>query len=113
MRSLWAIALCTLRGTIRARGVWILAALLATLVIALPLTLQGDGTPAGQARVLIGFTLGAVSAVLSLAALGSGCAAVALEIQNRQIHQLVTKPVRPLTLWLGKWLGLMLLQAAM
>ena len=43
----------------------------------------------------------------------AGCAAVSLEIQERQIHLIVTKPVRRAQIWLGKWLGLLILNAAL
>jgi len=111
MRSVWAMAVVTLRGAVRSRVVLTLLILLAAAVIGLPMTVEGDGTLAGKAHILVGFTLGAVGAVVGLTALWSGCAAVSSEVADHRIHLLVTKPVRPVQVWLGKWLGLLLLQA--
>jgi ABC-type transport system involved in multi-copper enzyme maturation permease subunit len=81
-------------------------------IVALPLTIKGDGTLTGAVQVLLRYTLGAVTIILSIATLWAGCAAIALEVQDRQIHLLVTKPVQRAQIWLGKWLGLLLLNAA-
>lgn len=110
MRRIAAIAGLTMRGAVRSRIVGILALTLAGMVIGLPLTVSGDGTLEGHLQVLLGFSLGAVGGLLGLAAVGSGCGAMAMDIQDRKIQLLATKPVRPLEIWLGKALGLLLLQ---
>jgi len=113
MHKIVAIAWVTVRGAIRSRVVLTLTGVLVAVVIGFPLMVRGDGTLAGHVQILIGFTLRAVGFILGLAAVGSGCGAFALEIQNRQIQLLVTKPVRPIEIWLGKALGLILLQGVL
>lgn len=110
MRRIAAIAGLTIRGAVRSRAVPVLAFALALAVVGLPLTVAGDGTLEGHVQVLLGFSLGAVGGLLGLAAAGSGCGTMALDIRERKIHLLVTKPVRPLEIWLGRALGLAAVQ---
>lgn len=109
MRSVWAIALISLRNAIRSRVVVLLLTILVLGVIGIPLTVKSDGTLAGYVQILVRYTLGFSLGVLMLATVWAGCAAVASEIQRKQIHLLITKPVTPAQLWLGKWLGLVIL----
>ena len=109
MRAVWAIALLSLRNAVRSRVVVLLLAILVLGVIGIPLTVKSDGTLAGYVQILVRYTLGFSMGVLLMATVWAGCAAVAGEIQRRQIHLLVTKPVSPAQLWLGKWLGLVIL----
>jgi hypothetical protein len=113
MNKVLAIAGIAIRNAVRSRIVIILLGLLLLAIVGLPLTVKGDGTLTGQARILLGYTLGLVSFILSLATLWAGCAAVSLEIQDRQIQLIVAKPVRRAQIWLGKWLGLLILNAAL
>jgi hypothetical protein len=109
MRSVWAIALISLRNAVRSRVVVLLLTVLVLGVIGIPLTVKSDGTLAGYVQILVRYTLGFTMGVLMLATVWAGCAAVASEIQRRQIHLLVTKPVSAAQIWLGKWLGLVIL----
>ena len=111
MNKILAIAGIAMRNAVRSRIVITLFAILLMVIIGLPLTVKSDGTLAGQVRLLIGYTLGLVSFILSLATLWAGCGAVSLEIQERQIHLVVTKPVHRMQIWLGKWVGLLMLNA--
>ncbi|MEI8063322.1 MAG: ABC transporter permease subunit [Verrucomicrobiota bacterium] len=113
MRKVFAIAGIAIRSAIRSRVVLMLLALLLIAIIALPMTIKGDGTLTGAVQVLLRYTLGAVNIILSIATLWAGCAAIANEVQEHQVHLLVTKPVTRAQLWLGKWLGLLALNAAL
>ena len=113
MRKIFAIAGLAIRSAIRSLVVVVLLALLLIAIIALPLTIKGDGTLTGAVQVLLRYTLGAVNIILSIATLWAGCAAIATEVQEHQVHLLVTKPVTRAQLWLGKWLGLLALNAVL
>jgi len=113
MRKVFAIAGIAIRSAIRSRVVLVLLALLLIAIVALPLTIKGDGTITGAVQVLLRYTLGAVNIILSIATLWAGCAAISTEVQEHQIHLIVTKPVTRTHLWLGKWLGLILLNTAL
>lgn len=111
MNKVLAIAVLSLRSAVRSKVVLVLLGLLLLAIVGLPLTVEGDGTPDGYVRVFLTYTLGAVQIILSLATLWAGCAAVAEDISGRQIQMLLTKPVSLYQVWLGKWLGLVLLNA--
>lgn len=107
MNSIFAIALISIRNAIRSRIVIVLLAFLVITLVGLPLTLQGDGTLGGHVRVLLRYTLGLTTLILSIATVWASCAAISTEIRDRQIQMIVSKPVHPIQIWLGKWLGLM------
>ena len=90
MRKVFAIAGIAIRSAIRSRVVLVLLALLLIAIVALPLTIKGDGTVTGAVQVLLRYTLGAVNIILSIATLWAGCAAISAEVQEHQIHLIVT-----------------------
>lgn len=109
MNKILAIAGIAVRNAMRSRIVLLLLGFLVLVIFGLPLTIKGDGTLAGYVQILLGYTFGFVSLILSLSTVWAGCAAVSLEIEDRQIHLIVTKPVHRLQIWLGKWTGLLFL----
>ncbi|HRZ11710.1 MAG TPA: hypothetical protein P5567_04560 [Kiritimatiellia bacterium] len=113
MRKVWAIAKLTLRGAMRSRVAPLLFGLLVAVIVGLPLTIRGDGTLSGEVQILVRYTLGLAMLILSLAALWAGCASVSLEWQSKKLQLVATKPLHPFELWLGKWLGLVLLNAVL
>lgn len=113
MRRILAIAVLAIRSAIRSRIVILLLAILVPSVVGLPLTVRDDGTLAGRVQLLLGYTLGLASLILSIATVWAACGAVSAEVQNRQIHLVATKPVHRAQIWLGKWLGLMIINAVL
>lgn len=111
LRAIAAVALLSLRAAIRSRVVLVLLLLLAAGVVGLPRLVAGDGTPASDLHIRLRYTLAFGTAVLGLATLWSACAAFAAEIDSRRIELTAVKPVHPLTLWLGRWVGLLVLNA--
>ena len=112
MNKILAIAWISIRNAVRSRVVVVLLGILLLGIVGIPLTVKGDGTPGGYVQILVRYTLGFAGLLLALATVWAGCAAVSMEIQERQIHLIVTKPVRRLQIGLGKWLGLVALNAA-
>ncbi len=111
MSRIFAIASLAIRNAIRSRMVICLLLVLLAVIFILPATVKGDGTSEGHAQIILNYTLGAAQFLLSLAILWAGCAAVAAEIEEKQIQMIVSKPVRAIHIWIGKWLGLSLLAA--
>jgi len=107
MNSIFAIALISIRNAIRSKIVIVLLLFLLITLIGLPLTLKGDGTLTGHVRILLRYTLGLATLILSIATVWASCAALSTEIRDRHIQLIVSKPVRATQIWLGKWLGLM------
>ena len=113
MKRVLAIAGIAIRNAVRSRIVIILLAMLMLAVIGIPLSVKGDGTLQGHVQILLRYSLGAAALILSLSTLWAGCAAVSLEIQHRRIHLVLSKPVHRWQIWLGDWLGLVMLNAAL
>lgn len=113
LRPVFACAALGLRAPLRSRFVFALLALLGAAVLLLPVQLKGDGTDAGALRMLLTWTLGTAVALLSVATLWAGCAAVSADIEGKRHVQAAVSPARPFELWLGRWLGLVALDAAL
>lgn len=113
MKTIRAIAEITIRGAIRSRVVLALLAVLCVVAGLLPSAIRGDGTMQGYMQVLLSYTLGFVRVILAVTSLWAGCAAISMEVEERQIQMTLTKPVHPVQLWLGKWLGIAVLNAAL
>ena len=101
------------RAPWRSRLVAALLVLLAATVLVLPAHLHSDGTPAGELRMLLAWTLGPAMAILAAASLWAGCAAISPEVWDRRYASAAVTPARPFEAWLGRWLGLVAIDAAL
>lgn len=113
MRKTVGVAQLAFRAAVRTRVVAALLGLLALCVVALPVVVQGDGTPAGQLHIQLTYTLGLAFAILCLATLWAACALFAAEIDTLRIELTAVKPVTRAELWFGKWFALLALDAWM
>ena len=109
LRAMLAVAGLSIRAAVRSRVVAALLVLLAAGVIGIPHLVAGDGTPASELQVRLRYTLAFGVGVLGLATLWASCAAFGAEIDSRRMELTAVKPVHMLTLWLGRWLGILLL----
>lgn len=104
-----AIAGLTLRSAIRSRVFIVLIVLVLVSIIGLPLVLKSDGTLAGQVQLFLHYVLGFTIFFLSVAATWAGAGAVSLDIEGQHMDLVMTKPVYSFQVWLGKWVGLMVM----
>ncbi len=111
MKRILAIAGLTWKSAFRYRFFWVLAALLAGAVVGLPLLLKDDGTAKGLTQILLTYTLGAAATLLGLATLWLSCGTLARDIEECQIQLVMVKPISRWEVWLGKWLGILGLNA--
>ncbi len=109
MRILAAIIRQTLRASIRSKVVVTLLALNLLAVVVLPLTVAGDGTAIAELQVSLTYSLRAVTALISLAAMWVGCSGLSREIEAYNLHLVLTKPAPRWLVWSGKWLGTLLI----
>lgn len=109
LRRIYGVLVISLRAALRAKTVFALLLLLAACVTLLPAVIKGDGTPEGDCRILVMYTIGFAFGILCLATLWAACALFAAEIDNQVIQLSAVKPVRPFEFWLGKWLALLVL----
>ena len=111
MRRTLAIALLTLRAAFRYRVVLVMALLLLAAVVILPLIIKDDGTARGFSQIILTYTLTLMTALLGFSTLWLSCGILAREIEDAQMQLVVVKPIARWQIWLGKWLGILTLNA--
>ena len=110
---MWPIAKQTLKAAIRYRFVVAMAVALLVIVFGIPLLVKSDGTAKGTVQIVLTYTLGSTTALLGIASLWMGCGTLAREIEDNVMQMVAVKPIARWRVWLGKWLGIMLLNAAL
>ncbi len=113
MQPLFAVARLTLKAAFRYRLVVVLLALLMGAVIVLPSIIKHDGSAQGFTQILITYTLGSIITLLGFATLWLACGSLAREVEDFSMQLVCTKPVARWQIWLGKWLGIMTLNAGL
>src|SRR5882724_10591209 len=113
MQRLLAIAWLTWKAAFRFRLFLVITVLLLASVVGLPLLLKDDGTARGFTQILLTYTLSTISALLGLSTLWLACGTLARDIEECQMQVIVVKPIARWQIWLGKWLGIMSLNAAL
>jgi len=82
-------------------------------VVGLPLLIKDDGTARGFTQILLTYTLGTITALLGLSTLWLACGTLARDIEDCTMQVVAIKPIARWQIWLGKWLGLVSLNAAL
>ncbi len=77
----------------------------------MPLILKDDGTAKGLTQILLTYTLGAVASLLGMATLWLSCGTLAKDVEECQMQMVAVKPIGRWQVWLGKWLGILGLNA--
>ncbi len=113
MQRVFAIALLTWKAALRFRLFLVIAGLLLATVVLLPMLIKDDGTARGFTQILLTYTLGIIATLLGLSTLWLACGTLARDIEECQIQVVATKPVARWQIWVGKWMGLMSLNAAL
>jgi len=103
----------TWKAALRFRLFWVIAVLLIGSVILLPIVIKDDGTARGFTQILLTYTLSVVTALLGLCTLWLSCGTLARDIEENQMQIVAVKPVARWQIWLGKWLGLVTLNAVL
>lgn len=111
MQRLLAIAILTLKAAFRFRLFWVLSALLLGAVVVLPLLLKDDQTARGFTQILLTYNLSVITMLLGISTLWLACGTLARDIEDGQMQMVAVKPVPRWQIWLGKWLGIMMLNA--
>src|SRR5437016_9938580 len=113
MQRVLAIAWLTWKAAFRFRLFLVVSALLLASVVGLPLLIKTDGTARGFTQILLTYTLTTISALLGLSTLWLACGTLARDIEDCQMQMVAVKPIARWQIWLGKWLGLMALNAGL
>ncbi len=113
MKKILAIAWLTWKAAFRFRLFLVVAVLLLAAVVGIPVLIKSDGTARGFTEILITYTLSAITALLGFSTLWLSCGTLARDIEECQIQVVTTKPVARWQIWVGKWLGIVSLNAAL
>ena len=113
MQRLLAITGLTWKAAFRFRLFLVIAVLLLTSVVALPILIKDDGTARGFTQILLTYTLTTITGLLGFSTLWLSCGTLARDIEECQIQMVAVKPVARWQIWLGKWLGILSLNAAL
>ena len=113
MQRILAIAWLTWKAALRFKLFLVIAVLLILAVVGLPLVIKDDGTASGFTQIILTYTLSAITALLGLSTLWLACGTLARDIEECQIQVVATKPIARWQIWLGKWLGIVSLNAAL
>jgi hypothetical protein len=112
-RRIFATAAHAWLLAVRARVFACVAGALLLVVLGLPQVVRGDGSLAGDVRIILDYALGFSTILLGTFLLWVSCGAISREVEEGQIRLLVVKPIHAVELWLGRWLGLTALSAVL
>jgi hypothetical protein len=113
MQPLLAIAGLTWKAAFRFRLFLVVTVLLLGAVVGLPLLIKDDGTARGFTQIVLTYTLTTITALLGLSTLWLACGTLARDIEDCTLQVVAVKPIARWQIWLGKWLGIMSLNAAL
>jgi hypothetical protein len=113
MQRILAISWLTWKAALRFKLFLVIAVLLILAVVGLPLVIKDDGTARGFTQIILTYTLSAITALLGLSTLWLSCGTLARDIEECQIQVVATKPIARWQIWIGKWIGIVTLNAAL
>ncbi len=110
MSRIWAVARHMIAEGIRMKIALVFIAIIALLLFTLPFMVAGDGvTLKSRIQSFLSYALGAVTFMLSMLTVFLSCSALSNEIQSKQIFMVASKPIPRWHFFLGKWLGIAIL----
>ncbi|MSU63909.1 MAG: hypothetical protein EXS31_16205 [Pedosphaera sp.] len=111
MQRLMAMAWLTLKAAYRYKLIWVLTAILIGGVVILPLIIKDDGTARGFTQILLTYTLALTTGILGFTTLWMACSTLARDVEECQIQVVAVKPIARWQIWMGKYIGIMALNA--
>ena len=113
MRSIWAVAVNTIKQALRMKIAVVFIILLLILLSTMGATMTGDGTLKGRLQSFISYGLSLTSFLLCLLTIVVSIYSLTSDLEQRQIYTVLTKPVRRWQLLFGKLLGVILLDVVL
>lgn len=111
MQALIGIVQLTLKSAFRNRLILFILIGLLGGVVALPALIQHDETAKGFTQIVLSYTLSFTVFLLGVVSLWVACWALARDIEESQIQMVAVKPIPRWKMWVGKWLGVMCVNA--
>jgi len=113
MRSIWAVAINTLKQALRIRIAVVFILILLVLLPVMGSVMTGDGTIKGRLQTFVSYSLSLMSLLLCLLTIVVSTYSLTSDLEQRQIYTVLTKPVGRWQVLLGKLLGVILLDTAL
>ncbi len=113
MFRLWAVARHTFRQCLRMKVAGLFIILLAVGLGVLPFLMEGDGTLAGRIRTFLSYGATMTAVLLGLVTIFLSTAVITSDVRGKQIFSVATKPISRWQYILGRWLGVVLLDAVL
>lgn len=111
MRNIRAIAFNTIAQTLRMKIAVVIVILLLILLPLMSVVMSGDGTLLGKLQSFTSYGLSLVSVLLCLFTIIIACFTLSNDIRRRHLDMVITKPIRRYQVVLGKFVGVVLLDA--
>ncbi|MFH1371717.1 MAG: hypothetical protein ABII09_10600 [Planctomycetota bacterium] len=113
MRSIWAVAVNTVKQALRLKIVAVFIVLLLVLLPVMGLKMTGDGTLKGHLQAFVSYSLSLTTLLLALLTIFAATYTLTSDIKDRQVYTVLTKPIRRFEFVLGKFLGVLILDAGL
>jgi len=113
MRSIWAVAVNTLKQALRLKIAAVFIVLLLVLLPVMGLKMTGDGTLKGRMQAFVSYGLSLTTLLLALLTIFTAAYTLTSDVKDKQVYTVLTKPIRRFQFVLGKLFGVILLDAAL
>lgn len=113
MRSIWAVTRQTFIECVRTRIFATFLVLLGACVVTLALTAEGDGSLKGRIQTFLAYSTSVTQMLLALVTIFMATGIVAGDVRRKTIFTVASKPLRRWQYVLGRWLGIVALNAVL
>ena len=113
MRSIWAVAVNTIKQALRLKIAAVFIVLLLVLLPVMGFKMTGDGTLKGRIQAFVSYGLSLTALLLALLTIFAAAYTLTSDIKDKQVYTVLTKPIRRYQFVLGKLLGVILLDAVL
>ncbi len=113
MHSVWAVARNTIAQAVRMKLAVVIIVLLVIILPLMSVIITGDGTLLGKLQTFVSYGLSLTAVLISLLTMAVACFTLTSELKRRQIFLVVTKPISRSQILLGKFLGVVVLDAVL
>lgn len=113
MRRIYAVTRNTIAQGLKMKVALILVAFLIITISTLPVLIKSDGTARGQARLILTYTMNISSFLLYILAAFLSTATLTSDFKGKQMCVVDVSPIRRWEILIGKWLGTVILGAAL
>jgi hypothetical protein len=113
MRSIWAVAINTVKQALRLKIAAVFIVLLLVLLPVMGLKMTGDGTLKGRMQAFVSYGLSLTTLLLALLTIFTAAYTLTSDVKDKQVYTVLTKPIRRFQFILGKLFGVILLDAGL